>query len=163
MALIYRRGTTAQHEGGKGIANAIKKKMNKKKGVAGVLAIALMAALALLNVVEDENVHRLLTQNLGRGRCKWSAPLKMEATPNPLNTTTLLASYPGSGKRLTWRLLEALTGTAGPFFISKIINFLSTILTINLLFLRPLKRYMLSTYPSTYPSTLPPHRQGHRR
>ena len=37
------------------------------------------------------------------------APEKM-ADANALNTTTLLASYPGSGKRLAWRVLEALTG-----------------------------------------------------
>ena len=53
---------------------------------------------------------RYLSKDLGGGACEWTAPELLEST---LNTTTLLAAYPGSGKRLTWRLLEALTGEYG--------------------------------------------------
>jgi hypothetical protein len=47
---------------------------------------------------------------LAGGKCKWIAPELLD-NDNSLNTTTVLAAYPGSGKRLTWRLLEAITGS----------------------------------------------------
>jgi len=47
--------------------------------------------------------------NLGGGECEWTAPVPFIATETK-TTRTLLASYPGSGKRLCWRMLEALTG-----------------------------------------------------
>lgn len=62
----------------------------------------------VLSLVEDEK--RELSKYLGDGKCEWEAPTK-PTIDHAVNTTTLLTSYPGSGKRLTWRLLEALTGT----------------------------------------------------
>lgn len=41
---------------------------------------------------------RFLSRNLGNGNCKWTAPEKLDISEQS-NTTTLLASYPGSGKR----------------------------------------------------------------
>lgn len=55
-------------------------------------------------------ISRLLSKNLGGGKCEWTAPDALERWEQD-NTTTLVASYPGSGKRLTWRILEALTGS----------------------------------------------------
>ena len=52
---------------------------------------------------------RSLSQYLGNGQCEWLPPDRLPET-HTMNTTTLLASYPGSGKRLAWRILEALTG-----------------------------------------------------
>ena len=51
---------------------------------------------------------RTLSKYHGNGECEWIAPEKLG--DDPMNTTTLLVSYPGSGKRLAWRVLEALTG-----------------------------------------------------
>ena len=52
---------------------------------------------------------RSLSQYLGNGQCEWLPPESLSET-HTMNTTTLLVSYPGSGKRLAWRILEALTG-----------------------------------------------------
>ena len=43
-------------------------------------------------------VSRFLSKNLGGGDCQWTPPDELE-THETENTTTLLASYPGSGKR----------------------------------------------------------------
>lgn len=48
---------------------------------------------------EDSFLSRYLSENLGGGRCKWTAPEELDENDNS-QTTTLLASYPGSGKRL---------------------------------------------------------------
>lgn len=61
----------------------------------------------ILSKLDDEK--RELSKYLGDGKCEWEAPVK-PVIDHTINTTTLLTSYPGSGKRLTWRLLEALTG-----------------------------------------------------
>ena len=41
---------------------------------------------------------RFLSKSLGGGKCLWTAPEELERHETE-NTTTLLASYPGSGKR----------------------------------------------------------------
>ena len=51
---------------------------------------------------------RKLSQPLPGGGCEWLAPEKLNATYDP--PRTLLVSYPGSGKRLTWRTIESMTG-----------------------------------------------------
>ena len=43
-------------------------------------------------------VTRFLSKNLGGGDCQWTPPEDLDRTEIE-NTTTLLASYPGSGKR----------------------------------------------------------------
>lgn len=119
MINTYRRGATSvfppahdkhQEEDGKSIT---KKKMIKRKCrvAATVALVSFVVVLSLLNNIGGEGaLSRFLTVNLGGGRCIWEPAKAMDNTVNPLNTTTLLASYPGSGKRLTWRILEALTG-----------------------------------------------------
>jgi hypothetical protein len=66
---------------------------------------------------------RSLSQYLGNGQCEWLPPDRLSETQT-MNTTTLLASYPGSGKRLTWRILEALTGQSNAMYQ---MNFLVTL------------------------------------
>lgn len=80
--------------------------MNNK--LAKTIVIALIPLVVLLNVARDQKrVSRFLSINLGGGACLWTPPEPLE---KDLNTTTMIASYPGSGKRLAWHLLEALTG-----------------------------------------------------
>lgn len=82
-----------------------------------MLTIAVLLAIAFLNILDPfETQHffgrnlrlRDLSINLGNGNCEWTAPVQADITKH--NTTTLLASFPGSGKRLCWRVFEALTG-----------------------------------------------------
>jgi hypothetical protein len=83
----------------------------------GFIAFAIMGFLVVVNLAQNSsNLQRLLSINLGGGRCKWTAPEILEGD-HPLNTTTALVSYPGSGKRLTWRVLEALTGEYFHFIV----------------------------------------------
>jgi len=108
------------------------------KRAKGIFAISLLAIYAILLISEPDQkpasfqrelsgriVHapdrswwdyegpddlRHLSIDLGGGgNCEVTEAEPLNTT-NPVPTTTLLASYPGSGKRLTWRLLEALTG-----------------------------------------------------
>ena len=95
-------------------------------------ALFFLTGCILLNMKENSPHHRLLSgvgnpyppiqygkelrslsNYMGNGECEWIAPEKIEEE-NPMNTTTLLVSYPGSGKRLSWRVLEALTGKFHP-------------------------------------------------
>ncbi len=117
-SLLHHRGATilpaqANHQEEDGI-NSIKKSkisLTKRRAVATVALASFVVVLSLFNYIgTQDKLQRFLTANLGGGKCKWQPPQQMENTTNPLNTTTLLASYPGSGKRLTWRMLEALTG-----------------------------------------------------
>lgn len=61
------------------------------------------------SIQTEQEMERYLSKNLGVGLCQWTAPEPLNISDIG-NTTTLLASYPGSGKRLGWRILEALTG-----------------------------------------------------
>jgi len=76
-------------------------------------AVAILSVTAFLNVFysaqTQQYLGRYLSTNLGGGECEWTAPVPMNAAETN-TTTTLLVSYPGSGKRLCWRMLEALTG-----------------------------------------------------
>mmetsp|Transcript_27549 Transcript_27549/g.56435 ORF Transcript_27549/g.56435 Transcript_27549/m.56435 type:complete len:576 (-) Transcript_27549:152-1879(-) len=59
---------------------------------------------------ERELASRRLSTDLGNGRCAWTKAMtysRWEPIPRP---TTLFAGYPGSGKRLAWMMIEALTG-----------------------------------------------------
>jgi hypothetical protein len=90
-------------------------KFSVKKSTKGIIALSILALYAILNIDELEidlirMSRRHLSKNLGGGKCQWTPPEPLQGE-NPLNHTTLIASYPGSGKRLTWRLLEALTGS----------------------------------------------------
>jgi len=76
-------------------------------------AAAILSVLGFLNVLysaqTQQYFRRYLSINLGGGNCEWTAPVPFNATEKKA-TTTLLTSYPGSGKRLCWRVMEALSG-----------------------------------------------------
>jgi len=80
-----------------------------RQQLAVVVVILVVAILNILNSTQTQQYFgRYLSINLGNGECEWTAPVTDAIKPE--NTTTLLVSYPGSGKRLCWRVLEALTG-----------------------------------------------------
>ena len=58
----------------------------------GMIFVSLLFVLVCLQ--NDQISQRVLSINLGGGKCQWTAPEPMDEA-NPLNTTTLLASYPG--------------------------------------------------------------------
>lgn len=72
--------------------NVVGKRWKKQGIIFG--SLLLFAVVCLQSQQTTHRIHRLLSINFGGGRCKWTAPTIMEQT-NPLNTTTLLASYPG--------------------------------------------------------------------
>jgi len=51
---------------------------------------------------------RMLVRKNKEGICEWAPPLKLERSYTPPHT--LLVAFPGSGKRLAWRIMESLTG-----------------------------------------------------
>jgi len=55
-----------------------------------------------------EMTERSLVRKNKDGICEWAPPIKLAADYTPPHT--LLVSYPGSGKRLAWRIMESLTG-----------------------------------------------------
>ncbi len=58
--------------------------------------------------VEDEiNTRRALSLNLGNGNCEWREPI--DAAQDTPVFSTLLAAYPGSGKRAAFMQLEGVT------------------------------------------------------
>lgn len=53
---------------------------------------------------------RYMSQNLGDGNCEWSPPVDDTEIENPSEVqATLIAGFPGVGKRLVWGLVEQLT------------------------------------------------------
>ena len=54
----------------------------------------------------DNTNHRRLSNSLPNGGCEITWPKK----PDPGTQITYAASYPGCGARMTWNLVEALTG-----------------------------------------------------
>ena len=68
-----------------------------------------------LSTKELESLHRTrelreLSIDLGDGECQWTQPTLITETDANDVEATWLAAYPGSGKRLTVKLVEALTG-----------------------------------------------------
>ena len=59
---------------------------------------------------ERERLRELITIDKGGGDCDIGSPVE-DAPLQPVSgeTKTLLASYPGSGKRFTWTIIKALT------------------------------------------------------
>lgn len=93
--------------------------------IVGAVTLCFCCFIATVNIVKHNQVSQLDTQrslaiNLGGGDCLWTPPEPWNST-DTLNTTTLLVGYPGSGKRLAWKFLEALTGkvTGDDWDISK--------------------------------------------
>jgi len=78
----------------------------------------LFAALAMLYIInvnmnfarraEVLKSHRNLAQYLGGTECTIE-PLAEVESASPESTKTLLASYPGSGKRFSWQVIDGLT------------------------------------------------------
>lgn len=93
-------------------ANRTSKKMGFTTIERKILSVTLLSVIVFFNAQypyeTQQYFGRYLSINLGNGECEWTAPVTANTTKQ--NTTTLLVSYPGSGKRLCWRILEALTG-----------------------------------------------------
>ena len=53
---------------------------------------------------------RALSIDLGDGECEWTTPVHVTDTPENQIEKSWLAAFPGSGKRLTSFMVEALTG-----------------------------------------------------
>ena len=53
---------------------------------------------------------RALSIDLGNGECEWTTPVHVTDTPGNQIEKSWLAAFPGSGKRLTSFMVEALTG-----------------------------------------------------
>ncbi len=69
----------------------------------------------LLLADHEEMSRDLITVDLGGGSCDIRSPTQDgEAVPDDA-TRTLLASYPGSGKRFTWTIIKALTNNVSWF------------------------------------------------
>ena len=83
---------------------------DRKHVVASVFALGayhLMVNVNLERRSELFQAHRRLSIDLGDGECELTPPYYKEKPAN--SDATLLASYPGSGKRFAWRIIEALT------------------------------------------------------
>ncbi len=92
-----------------------------------IVSVALLVCFVIFNIANQSTkieptlrrelstdssfTYRYLSKNLGDGRCEWTPPEFLK-TLNREKTTTVIASYPGSGKRLVWRIIEAMTGTS---------------------------------------------------
>ena len=72
--------------------------------------LAFVSLATFLNLTSLDGSTRFLSAITTDDKCKWIAPEFLDRPNNQRNSTLLLTSYPGSGKRLTWRLFEALTG-----------------------------------------------------
>lgn len=90
-------------------------KSNNSNFVAFIVAIGIIGLLSsndnvsriLESVIESD---RSLAQNLGDGNCEYSEPVDNSHVENPGEVQrTLIAGYPGVGKRLVWGLVEQLT------------------------------------------------------
>ena len=73
-----------------------------------------------LGTSELESLHRArelreLSIDLGGGECQWTQPTLITETDANDVEATWLAAYPGSGKRLTVKLVEALSGNQVSF------------------------------------------------
>ena len=98
---------------------ALKKKVQQlrrtHKKTLSKLALTALAVSALvtyfdITVLDTKRFLSTASTLITGDQCKWIAPEFLSTANNRKNTTLLLTSYPGSGKRLTWRMFEALTG-----------------------------------------------------
>jgi len=89
--------------------NNKKIKRNERKLIAFLSAIVVLSIFEILDYNDKIQNHfqRYLSINLGNGQCEWSVPVPYT---KDVETATLLVAFPGSGKRLGWRILEGLTG-----------------------------------------------------
>lgn len=98
---------------------SIKTRQRQKRFLASVCVLASFSQLLSFDGFFEftmPNTHafrrmltsRFLSRPLPDGGCEWLAPDQLNATYDP--PRTMLVSYPGSGKRLVWRMIEAFTG-----------------------------------------------------
>ena len=97
------------------------KRLMKSKKKFIFLFIAAAAYMSMVNtnleqrarlLADHEELRNLWTEDLGDGDCDIGNPNEDIAKPaNDDANKTLLASYPGSGKRFTWTVIKALTNT----------------------------------------------------
>lgn len=87
---------------------------NKNRKYRCAMCLALYYLCVTINIAKKEryivreNSRKLVVDLHGEDPyCYLTAPMYTEAADN--QTTTLIASYPGSGKRFTWTVIEALT------------------------------------------------------
>ncbi len=69
----------------------------------------------LLIADHEEMVRDLITVDLGGGSCDIGSPTQDGEPIADDATRTILASYPGSGKRFTWTIIKALTNNVSWF------------------------------------------------
>lgn len=75
-------------------------------GVATVYILMVNLNFYKKSIIMDE--HRALAKDLGGGDCSID-PIADIKEAEPGTTKTLLTSYPGSGKRFTWQVIQGLT------------------------------------------------------
>lgn len=88
----------AQHRRGGAISNKFGRGRATLKKQALAFASVLVIFVYLQSQTTLESARRALSINLGKGKCKWTPPKPMNVSSGDqsfLNTTTLLASYPG--------------------------------------------------------------------
>lgn len=91
------------HQGHRPLTGEEKNLSNVKRCI-----LSLLGTFAVLATISQFLVRHKLSIDLGDGDCKWT-----EAKALPLDSKpqgTLVASYPGSGMRVTWQQIEGLTG-----------------------------------------------------
>jgi len=85
-----------------------------KRNIKTVVAIFAVSMYVMLVNINMYNRHRILSQyrelakDLGGGNCEIEPLAEFEEAPEGA-TRTLLASFPGSGKRFTWSVIKAMT------------------------------------------------------
>lgn len=72
------------------------------------LSLAVLGIFAILATISQFFIRHKLSIDLGGGDCRWTEAKPLPADSDPHGT--LVASYPGSGMRITWQQIEGLTG-----------------------------------------------------
>jgi len=73
-------------------------------------SLCILGIVTIINNVEYSGSRRYLVNDLGEGKCVWSAPIDDTNITNPGEVErTLIVGFPGVGKRLVWGLVEQLT------------------------------------------------------
>eukprot|EP00551_Chaetoceros_affinis_P007178 CAMPEP_0203669204 /NCGR_PEP_ID=MMETSP0090-20130426/5640_1 /ASSEMBLY_ACC=CAM_ASM_001088 /TAXON_ID=426623 /ORGANISM="Chaetoceros affinis, Strain CCMP159" /LENGTH=128 /DNA_ID=CAMNT_0050533825 /DNA_START=58 /DNA_END=441 /DNA_ORIENTATION=+ len=101
------------------VKTKMKRKMKSKKFIfTSLILVAAYSAVwqrhlekrARQLVEEWDRIRELETLDKGGGDCDIGSPFEdAPNSPTPNTTTTLVTSYPGSGKRFTWAVIKALT------------------------------------------------------
>lgn len=97
----------------------VQKRLKPKKFVFCSLAVLVTYVMCTIPLTEKQarllleeryRLRELITIDEGDGMCDIGSPVEDAPNhPSPNSTRTLLAAYPGSGKRFTWTIIKALT------------------------------------------------------